>query len=54
MSENDTIHIRVELGGEMASKFNFIKDKLGLRNVAEVIRYLVVDAAKREKFQEGS
>jgi len=49
MSEQETIHIRVELEGEAATQFNFVKEKLGLKNSAEVVRFLISDAAKREK-----
>ena len=45
----ETVFIRVELEGEMADKFNQVKNYLGLKNAAEVIRFLVSDAAKREK-----
>jgi len=37
------------LEGEAATQFNFVKEKLGLKNASEVIRFLVNDAAKREK-----
>ena len=49
MSEQETVHIRVELEGEAASQFNLVKEKLGLKNAAEVIRFLISDAAKRER-----
>jgi predicted phage tail protein len=53
MSHDETIHVRVDLEGELAHKFNRVRKGLGLKNVAEVIRFLVVEAAKREA-PEGS
>lgn len=48
MSEPETLHIRVELEGDAASKFEIVKNKLGLKNAAEVIRFLINDAARKE------
>lgn len=42
--EEDKIDVRVELEGELADKFQHLKDKFGLKNNTEVVRRLIIDA----------
>jgi len=43
----DDFHIKLRLNGEMAKRFNAIKEKWGLENKAEVIRMLIT-----QKYEE--
>jgi len=43
----DNFQIRVQLKGEMARRFNTIKDAWGLENNAEVVRMLIT-----QKYEE--
>ena len=42
----DKIQIRVNLEGERAKQFEVIKKDLGVKNDSEVVRHLIVQAAK--------
>lgn len=42
------ISLRVDLEGEEADRFKFLKGKRGLKNNAELARQLIAEAAQRE------
>lgn len=46
MAENKFLNVRVEFKGEMATKFEAIRNYLGLENNTEVLRVLVNDKFK--------
>ena len=48
-NEESTVNIRVELEGNLANAFLFIKKRRGLKHNSEVVRQLVSEAAKRER-----
>ena len=37
----EEVNVRVEFKGEMAEKFNKVKDELGVKNNTEVVRILI-------------
>jgi len=46
VTEEEKIHIRLDLEGEMAEKFIAVKRDKGLENNTDVIRLLIAEAAK--------
>lgn len=44
--EEKEIHIRLDLEGDLAKKFNAIKRDKGLTNNTDVLRLLITEAAK--------
>ena len=41
MTENQKLEIKLNLDGELAEKFNVIKERRGLKTDADVVRYLI-------------
>jgi len=47
MGQNDSTYVRTTLNQELNDKFKTLKEHLGLRSDAEVLRFLVKDAYDR-------
>jgi len=47
MGEGRTISIRVDLSGELAKEFLFIKKRKGIKNNSELVRLLIAQEYQR-------
>ena len=47
MTGEERIQIRLDIEGELAKKFNAVKNDIGLENNTDVLRHLIVTAFKQ-------